>query len=54
MKVATKAPSRLTSVLVHSHQNSRGSPATVSRVARRKAASDMGVPTEVAGSRQRM
>jgi hypothetical protein len=34
MKVATKAPSRLTRVLVHSHQNSRGSPETVSRTAR--------------------
>lgn len=44
MNVATNAPSRLTRVLVHSHQNSLGSPETVSRVARLSAATDMRVP----------
>lgn len=48
MKVATNAPRRLTSVLVHSHQNSLGRPETVSLVARvarpRPAAADIRVP----------
>ncbi|GAA3247751.1 hypothetical protein Sros01_60640 [Streptomyces roseochromogenus] len=33
MNVATKAPSRFTSVLAHSHQKALGSPATLSRAA---------------------
>lgn len=37
MKVATNPPSRLTSVLVHSHQNSRGNPETLRRTAVRTA-----------------
>src|SRR6478735_2442179 len=44
MKVATKAPRRLTSVLVHSHQNSLGRPATVSCAAFLRPATDMGSP----------
>ncbi|CAM5537757.1 hypothetical protein SFUMM280S_01275 [Streptomyces fumanus] len=47
MKVATNAPSRLTSVLVHSHQNSRGSPETDSRTARRTPPTDMDSPAHV-------
>ncbi|GAO05679.1 hypothetical protein TPA0598_01_00480 [Streptomyces lydicamycinicus] len=34
--MATKAPSRLIKVLVHSHQNCRGRPETLSTAARRK------------------
>src|ERR1043165_8468319 len=40
--VRTKLPSRLTRVLVHSHQNSRGSPETDSVAARLSEATDMG------------
>ncbi|GHB67510.1 hypothetical protein GCM10010331_64280 [Streptomyces xanthochromogenes] len=42
--MATKAPSRLIRVLVHSHQNSRGSPETVSRAASLRLATDMWLP----------
>ncbi|GLX19009.1 hypothetical protein Slala02_69930 [Streptomyces lavendulae subsp. lavendulae] len=44
MNVATKAPSRFTSVLAHSHQKARGSPDTLSRAARLKLAADMRIP----------
>ena len=49
MNVATKAPSRLIRVLVHSHQNSRGSPETDSRAARLRLATDMRLPPELCG-----
>src|SRR6478609_4695638 len=41
-KVATNPPSRLTSVEVHSHQNSRGNPETLSFAARFSRATDTG------------
>lgn len=47
MKVATNAPRRLTSVLVHSHQNSRGSPETLWLTARRTATTDMDPPMKM-------
>lgn len=47
MNVATKAPSRLIRVLVHSHQNSRGRPETDSRAARLRLATDMWLPPGV-------
>lgn len=53
MKVATKAPSRLTSVLVHSHQKARGIPETVSRAARIGPATDMELPHEHTYGRRR-
>ncbi len=40
MKVATKPPSRLTRVLVHSHQNAGGSPDRVSLSASRARTTD--------------
>ncbi len=44
MNVATNAPSRLIRVLVHSHQNSRGIPETVSRAAALRPATDIRIP----------
>lgn len=44
MNVATKAPSRFTRVLTHSHQNARGRPDTLSRAACLKLAADIRNP----------
>lgn len=47
MNVATKAPSRFTSVLVQSHQNARGRPETLSLAARLRLAADIRDPPAV-------